>query len=546
MEVTEATVVAAEPATPSIEIFDDSLVSPSTKLLLLGGGGITWFTGFFLMPAALVAGGGLAVIGAVVVGSAGYSLHKSGHSLPSAMRRLTGDLAEIVEDCSGGAARAARDHVLRPAKMAAIELAKKTGTLSESELSAVEKGGAPDLVRVLDHVFELIVGTSTSGTNCAILAKSLAGKTTFFHGLFYHLATRPGKKILMIGDYNLGKDNGGGVPQWLGLPIYDRRRHGSQISNFVFAPDEIMGAIQALGAVYEDRIRLAADAVKDRRSAPKFDPIYFACDEFQSFMEHCNEADNKMVGEIAGKLLRARGWKIFFFPVLHNDKADGFLNTTVMGGFNLLVLGSFVSKLDSAPELQNSRNARRFDPEASGRVTPIRRELERDLGKEGAIRSLAALSLTHPITTSDGTEFGDGTHLLQIPDCRKVLDSEWDWPEDLKAAPSVTQDPDRYFAARAVPQEVETLMVRVAIEDENFDDLAPKLQSIFLANYTEFESQSKGGKITKTKFFGICVGHGFGKNRNTRDRHYRMIGSLAIAFPDGVIDITDLRRAMSL
>jgi hypothetical protein len=463
--------------TTATEIYHEGFASESTKLLLLTIGGGAWFTGFFLMPAAFFAGAGLAIVGLFATATAGYSLRKSGHSLPSAIRSLGGDVAEILEDCSGGVAVAARDHILAPVAVAAEQLAKRSGVLTEAELSAIENRASPDLVRVFNHIFELIVGTRGDGTNCAILAGSKAGKTTFFHGLFYHLATRPDKKHLMVGDYNLGKDNGSGVPQWLGLPIYDRQKHGSPIGNYVFGPDEIMSAIKHLDAVYEERIRINADRAKAKQKPIKFDAIYFACDEFQSFMEHCSTEDGKYVGEVAGKLLRARGLMIYFFPVLHNDKAEGYLNTTVLGSINLLVMGSLTNKLESAPELMNSQKLKRFEPEAINRVIPIRRELERELGKDGAARSLAVLNLKHTITASDGTEFGDGTHLLQIPNCTKVLAEDWDWPEEIKLAAVPTQDVETYFAAR---QSAPLPAITVYEEVEDFSDLAGELRSLVI------------------------------------------------------------------
>jgi hypothetical protein len=536
MQATDST-----PSQPSQEEFSQSLVSPVVKFLLLTGGGGLWFTGWFLVPAAIGAGLSVAAVGAAIVGISGYSLRKSGHSLISASRQFGGDLAEIVEDCSGGAARAAREHLLSPIAQRAQDLAKKSGALTEDELSAIEHGTSADLVQVFDHVFELILGTAGDGTNCAVLAGSKAGKTTFFHGLFYHLATRPGKKTLMIGDYNLGKDNGGGVPQWLGLPIFDRRKHGRPIGNFVIPPDDILSAIKHLDAIYEQRIRINADRARAKQSAIKFDPIYFACDEFQSFMEHCSEADGKYVGEVAGKLLRARGLQIYFFPVLHNDKAEGYLNTTVLGSINLLIMGSLVSKLDSAPELQNSQKLRRFEPDAVSRVIPIRRELERELGKDGAVRSLAVLSLKHPIKCADGAEFGDGTHLLKIPNCTQLLPVVWDWPEEIK--PSKPQeDIDIYFAARSMPRSAEILTVQV--EEDNFGDLPDRLKDLVIDHYAEFSAQCKDGKITRTRFFEVCKFHNLGSYRNKKDPCYKLVCKIADEFEGGLINLPTLLGLM--
>jgi hypothetical protein len=527
---------------PIVEDFHEGFAAPPTKLLILLGGGGLWFTGFFLMPAALLAGLVVALTGLSIVATSGYSLRRSGHSLISALRQLGGDLAEIMEDCSGGAAQAAREHILTPAQMAAEALAKRTGALTEQELGAIEYGTSSDLVHAFDHVFELILGTAGDGTNCAVLAGSKAGKTTFFHGLFHHLATRPGKKTLMIGDYNLGKDNGGGVPQWLGIPIYDREKHGSSpIGNFVIAPDDILSAIKHLDAIYEERIRVNADRAKAKKNAIKFDPIYFACDEFQSFMEHCSDADGKYVGEVAGKLLRARGLQIYFFPVLHNDKAEGYLNTTVLGSINLLIMGSLVSKLDSAPELQNSQKLRRFEPDAVNRVVPLRRELERELGKDGAVRSLAVLSLKHTIKTGDGTEFGDGTHLLKIPNCTKLLDVVWDWPEEIKAE-KPQETIDTYFAARQMAGRAVVLTVREEVED--FGNLPDRLRDLVINHYAEFVAQSKDGKITRTKFFEVCKAHGIGRYRNSKDEAYRMICAIGDRFPDKLINLSELLAAM--
>jgi hypothetical protein len=523
------------------EVYSEGFAAPSTKLLLLLVGGGTWFTGFFMMPAAFLAGLGLAIVGLFVTGTAGYSLRKSGHSLGSAMRQLGGDVAEILEDCSGGAAVAARDHILAPVAVAAELLAKRSGVLTEAELNAIENGAAPDLVRAMDHVFELILGVAGDGTNCAVLASSKAGKTTFFHGLIFHLATRPGKKSLMIGDYNMGKDNGSGVPQWLGMPIYDRKKHGSPINNFVFGPDEIMGAVKHLDALYEERIRIAADCSKLRKSPPKFDEVFFACDEFQSFMEHCTPDDGKYVGEVAGKLLRARGWKIYFFPVLHNDKADGYLDTNVLGAINLLVMGSLVSKIDAAVELRNSRASGRFEAEILSRVGPLRRELERDYGKDGAIRSLAVLSLKHSIVTSDGTEFGDGCHLLKIPNCTPLLAEFWDWPEEIKATIGTQQTVETYFAARQAPPNP---TITVYQDAEDFSDLADAFRSLVVDNYQAFAQAAKNGTITRTKFFDISRGVGFGKNRNRKDRHYRMVCAIADRFPNQSICLPELLARM--
>lgn len=463
----------------------------SAKFLLLGiGGGVGYIAAFFgVLPVALV-GYGLCAASAI-------SIRKRQQTPQMAAASSAAALVEVLGDCFDGAQDILETQVKPIAAMGARTIARHSGLISGSELRDLEERQGGE-VKVPQSVIELIVGSPRNPHNTAILARRQSGKTTLLHGVIHHLLALQQKNIVLVGDPNYGAGNEGELPAWAGLPIYDRDSGKMTIAHhhLMIARDDIYTCLCQLGDLYDTRMREANKAAKEGRQRAKFTPIYFILDEFQTFVGGLNDEQTARVNAVFGDLIRAAKYRIYFFPVLHNDRAENGLNTTNLGGVNLLLLGSVIDALKTDKALNNSRQ--RFDDRFLERVNLKRIDYNSRYGKGISQKKLGVINLVDGCTTSDGTDFAPGNHLLMVPDYRAHVPVVHDF-SGLTETTAKPQD-----APAEIPNEI--------------DALIPEFEEWLIANAGHFEDM----EYSLTKFSDRAISLGWGKTRDLRrDPHYR-------------------------
>lgn len=476
--------------------------------LLIGMGGIGYIAAFFGVAILAWLGYGLCAATAI-------SIRKSGQTPQSAAAAGAAALLEIVGDVAIGATDVLENRVKPIAAMGAQTVARHSGLISAAELAELsERQGCE--VKLPESVIELIVGSPKNPHNTAILARRQSGKTTVLHGVLHHLLALPQKNIVIVGDPNYGAGNDATLPAWGGLPIFNRNSGRSTIEHhhLLISRDDNYTALCQLGDLYQSRMEQAnAVAQADRQQRLKFTPIYYFLDEFQTFVGGLSDDATDRVNAIFGDLIRAAKYQIFFFPILHNDRAENGMNITNLGGVNLLLLGSVVDAIRTDKALNNSRQ--RFDHKFLQQVAIKRIDYNGRYGKSLSQKKLGVINLVDGCTTSDGTEFAPGNHLLMIPDFRAQV--------------PVIHDFSAMVQTTAQPQPA-------PIVDDLATEMAPKFVVFLQTNRDRFPAID----YSVTKFFDTYKitaqnPDGWGRRRDGADPHYAFLKLLAAEF-SGRID----------
>jgi hypothetical protein len=476
----------------------------STKFfLLIGAGGIGYIAAFFGVAILAWMGYGLCAATAI-------SIRKSGQTPQSAAAAGAAALLEIIGDVATGATDVLENRVKPIAAMGAQTVARHSGLISATEMAALaERQGAE--VKLPESVIELIVGSPKNPHNTAILARRQSGKTTVLHGVLHYLLALPQKNIVIVGDPNYGAGNAGDLPAWGGLPIFNRNSGRSTIEHhhLLINRDDNYTALCQLGDLYQSRMEQAnAAAQADRSKRVQFTPVYYFLDEFQTFVGGLGDDATDRVNAIFGDLIRAAKYQIFFFPVLHNDRAENGMNTTNLGGVNLLLLGSVVDAIRTDKALNNSRQ--RFDDKFLQQVAIKRIDYNGRYGKGLSQKKLGVINLVDGCQTSDGTEFAPGNHLLMVPDFRAQV--------------AVIHDFSGLVQTTAQPQPAPAV-----------DDLALEMAPLFIAFLQANRDRFPAGDCSVTKFFDTYKvtasnPNGWGRRRDKDDRHYAFLKLLAAEF----------------
>jgi hypothetical protein len=509
LEPTELDRDTAIPVTTTIVMGDDFTDRPTNLsfrflLLLISGG--AWYAAVFLWLPALAIGAGL------TCGAVAYSIRQQGETLLSVSAEFLIDTLHLGQDCLDGFSDTLQNHALPVLRLNAQTLAKYSGLLSDVELQAIEERGGGEVTVPLS-VIELIIGSPKQPHNTALLAPSQSGKTTLLHGVIHHLLGLSQRNIVLVGDPNYGAANDGTMPIWGGLPIYDRAQD-SPIAHhgLMTGTDDVYTALDMLGYLYVQRMELARQrAIKsqgDDRTPMKFTPIYYFVDEFQTFMGELNESQLERVNVVFGQLIRAAKYRIYFFPVLHNDKAEGGINTANLGGVNLLLMGSVIDQISTSTLLNNSR--KRFDQAFFNLLASYRTRYNALHGKGKSQKMLGVVHLVKGFTTSTGDEFAPGPHILKLPNFTDRVNIRHDFTA---IAPVITTaDPVGEVAADAL--EVPPIVAEMG---EAFTDW-------FVENYPLFQTEADW---SLTKFFDLACANGWGRQRKPKDKHYAFLQALA-------------------
>lgn len=515
LETTDLDRDTAIPVTPTVVMTDDFTDRPpnlSFRFLLLLISGGAWYTAVFLWLPVLAIGAGL------TTGAIAYSIRQKGETLFSVSAEFLIDALHLGQDCLDGFSDTLQNKALPVLRHNAETMARYSGLLSKTELQAIEERGGGE-VSIPLSVIELIVGTAKAPHNTAFLAPSQSGKTTLLHGVVHHLLGLSQQNIVLVGDPNYGAANDGTMPVWGGLPIYHRDSKQSPIGHhqLIIGVDGIYTALDMLGALYLQRMELAQKrAVElhgtDDLSPMGFTPIYFFCDEFQTFIGELNEAQVDRVNAVFGQLIRAAKYRIYFYPILHNDKAENGINTANLGGVNLLLMGSVIDQINSSPLLNNSR--RRFDAGFLATLANYRTRYNAMHGKAKSQKMLGAIALTKGVTASNGDDFAPGCHVLKIPNCTDRVNIRHDFSA---ITPVLTvADP----VGEVVTAADDAAMPLIVAE------MGEAFAEWFVEHYPLFQAESDW---SLTKFSDIAITNGWGRRRKTGDKHYAFLQALVKA-----------------
>jgi hypothetical protein len=485
-----------------VDDYRDRAPNLSFRFLILLISGATWYVALFLWVLPLALGA------AAVCGATAYSIRRRGETLLSVSAEFLIDVLGLSQDVLDGFSDGLQHKAMPLIRHSSETLLRYSGMLSASEIQAIEERGGGE-VAIPQSVIELIVGSPKAPHNTALLAPSQSGKTTLLHGVIHHLLTIPQQNIVLVGDPNYGAANDATLPVWGGLPIYDRDTQDSPISHhqLIIGIDDIFTALDLLGELYLQRMALAQARAKELQGEDdaipmEFTPIYFFIDEFQTFIGELVESQVDRVNAVYGQLIRAAKYRIYFYPVLHNDKAENGINTANLGGVNLLIMGSVIDQINSSPLLNNSR--RRFDAPFIEKLARYRLRYNAAHGKAKSQKILGAISLVKGFTASNGDEFAPGSHVLKIPNFTDRVNVRHDFSD----FEQVTVKPEK-------PTD-EELPPIVAEMGELFKEW-------FIENYQLFQHEANW---SLKAFFDISSANGWGKKRSSNDRHYAFLQAL--------------------
>jgi hypothetical protein len=171
------------------------------------------------------------------------------------------------------------------------------------------------------------------------------------------------------------------------------------------------------------------------------------------------------------------------------------MNTTNLGGVNLLLMGSVIDAIKTDKAMNNSRQ--RFDEKFLQRLAMKRTDYNGRYGKGISQKKLGVISLVDGCTTSDGTDFAPGNHMMMIPDYRDRMAVIHDFSE-------VTETTAKPAAPPTAPQDPIEAMI-------------PAFEEWLIANAGHFEP---GKDYSLTKFSEAAIALGWGKRRYASDPHY--------------------------
>jgi hypothetical protein len=516
LETTELDRETAIPVTPTIVMGDDFTDRPTNLsfrflILLISGG--TWYAAVFLWLPMLAIGAGL------TCGAVAYSIRQQGETLFSVSAEFLIDTLHLGQDCLDGFSDTLQNKALPVIRHNAQTMARFSGLLSKTELQAIEERGGGE-VSIPLSVIELIVGTPKAPHNTALLAPSQSGKTTLLHGVVHHLLGLSQPNIVLVGDPNYGAANDGTMPVWGGLPLYRRELTPSPIAHhqLIIGKDDIYSALDQLGNLYIQRMDAAGKRAvelhgSDDLTPMGFTPIYFFVDEFQTFIGELGEGQVDRVNEVFGQLIRAAKYRIYFYPVLHNDRAEGGINTSNLGGVNLLLMGSVIDQIGTSKLLNNSR--KRFDAAFLAKLANYRSTYNARYGKSKSQKMLGAIDLTKGFTASNGDDFAPGCHVLKIPNCTDRVNIRHDFTA---IAPVITTADPVGEAVVAADDDLEVPAIVVEMGEE--------FGEWFVEHFPLFQSETDW---SLTQFANVAIANGWGRRRKPTDKHYAFLQALVKA-----------------
>jgi hypothetical protein len=511
---TEAIPVEAEIVEPD---YASSTHLAAKYFLLLLSGSVVYMAAFY----GLVI---LGVLGGVFVAGTTASIRLRGQTLVQASALAGAAVFEVLSDLGTGGTQIL-EHKVRPVlARSAKEIQRSAGLLSEAEQEAISASAGGEVV-VEQHVLELVIGSVRNPMNTLYIARKQSGKTTFTHGLLHNLLSSQSKNIVLVGDPNYGTGNDDGPPPaWAGLPVYDRRRDKAEsivAHHRLFAANEdIYAAMCALNDLYHRRMQINADRVAQGQPPEKFAPVYYFVDEFQTFLGSLSPDGLSRVNGFLGDLIRAAKYKIFFYPICHNDKATDGLDTTNLAGVNLFMLGSVLDSIRTDNTIRNSRS--RFSNDFLDRLEAKRRDYDIRYGPKASAKMLGVVHLVDAFTSSDGTEFAAGAHIVRIPDYRAALQVRHDFS--------------------ALPQPENLPVEATPPSTDSGEVLAQEFVHFLRRRRAEFDDRDYSVTEFFTTFKATAKHDGWGRRREKSDPHYCLLRDLAQSEASGKINPVELLR----
>jgi hypothetical protein len=485
----------------------------SKWFLLLLSGSIVYMAAFY----GLVI---LGVIGASFLGGTVLSIRLRGQTILQSSAIAAAAIFEVLADCGATGTHVLERKIKPVIELNARKIQQYSGLLSEAEVEAIQNIAGGEVV-VEEHIVELILGSTKKPQNTLILARKGSGKTTLEHGLIHWLLSSPTKNIVLAGDPNYGTGNDDGPPPaWAGLPRYDRKTvdpKDAVTHHRIFTRnDDIFAGLVALNSLYHRRMQLNEERAAANQPPERFIPVYFFVDEFQTFLGSLSDAQLATVNAFMGDLIRASKYKIFFFPIVHNDRATDGIDTTNLAGVNLLVLGSVLDTLKNDDTLRNSR--KRFNDQNIAQIENKRREYDSRYGPDASAKMLGAIHLVEAFKTSDGTEFRSGVHLLRIPDYRPALQVRHDFSALTQPAPAPSPEADPNLA------------------------LATEFVQFLRRRRADFEDKDYSVTAFSKQFQSNGSNAGWCRRRDSKDPQYCFLRDLAKTHPNGKINPIELLK----
>ena len=370
---------------------------------------------------------------------------KRGHSVGSALVETADFLGSIYSDCSELVEASWRSNVRHKAVQYRRAAASSLGLLTDEEIRGLDDA-TPQIVTSPAGIFELILGTQAKPANTALLAFRGSGKSTLLHGVIHHLVNHRSGSIILVGDPNYGTVNPGSRPlRWGFFPIFNPIEHDprdlTKSSHICTTTSTIFTLIAQANSLYHARMRANESRAVRGEDALAFTPVYLFIDEFLTVFKGLSEGAQEMVVEAFGNLIRASKYQIFFYPVLHNDKAIGGLPTALMSDVNLLVLGNYTQNLKGEDSLRNS--AKRFSDGTQQIACDARGRFELTHSAPIAEKMVGVIDIKTAISSSFGSDYGVGNHVIRVPDCTELVDvpfTDDPWIPGLSGATAMAED----------------------------------------------------------------------------------------------------------
>lgn len=525
--------------------------------LIIGTGAIVTLTALSTTnPAVLAVGFCFGVFG---MGSIAGSMNRRGESIQAGSRALAlgavrspilDAIAEVIADGKESAEESI-GRIVKPASEFVAITATQLGGISESEYEARQLAEVTQLVRKPEHIAELILGHGYRINSTLLLAPRGSGKTTVLHYLVDYVINNPEPSIALVVDYDLGSANNGPVSGWRGLPLWDTELAGRKDArgnyyrltdrSAVFTePSDFLELLRALRNLFDIRRNLRKDELARQRAGETVKPqhfplIYLLCDEFQNIFATFDDDEKAEIIDIMATLMRSPKHRICIAYAIHDTKATGGIDTATQDKMSIVLMGAAVSGVIKGEKSYNHAIPR-FSEDTKATLATRQKALLATYPPETVDKMLAAIDIKTPITTSDGTDFKPGNHVLDIPNFQAYVPLPQKAPTTPLDATNTPTMPDNVVdittVSSAKTTRAEVLSVPVEVLTVGLEvgspDWADYWGGTFMAWFTANVDQFEPKQYSVTGFRKVSQPNGWGKD--TQGDEYCFIQYLARQF----------------
>jgi hypothetical protein len=411
------------------------------KLIVSTGAIVTLTALCTTNPAVLAVGFCFGVFG---LGSIAASMNRRGESIQAGSQELAlkavrapilDAIAEVIADGKEGA-ELAIGRIIKPATDFAAATATQLGGISEAEYEARQLAEVSQIVRKPEHLAQLIVGYGERLASTLLLAPPGSGKTTVLHYLVDYLITRSEPTIALVVDYDFGSSNSGTASGWRGLPLWEAELAGRKDAkgnyycptdrSAVFTePADFLLLIRSLRHLFDLRRNIRKSEEARRRagetvSPQQFPVIHLICDEFQNAFANLSDEEKVEVLDSMGTIMRSPKHRIAILYAIHDTKATGGIDLATLDKMTIVLLGGAVTGVIAGAK-SFTHALPRFADDTKIALATRQKALLATYPPEAVDKMLGGIDLKTAITTSDGTAFKAGNHLLDIPDFRAFV-----------------------------------------------------------------------------------------------------------------------------